>query len=363
MPVTNLFKREGLFLFLLLAGGGIVSCNSTHSEAPPEEKRAFVPQENLVDTLVLKEEIFKKELVSNGKLKALQKSELRFRIGGQLLSLPVQNGQFITKGTTIAVLDPFEYKQKLDQAETQLQNAHLEFRDLLMGQGYAEADSQKVPRIVYEGASIRSGYTAARRGLETAKHELASTVLKAPFAGKLANIKHKAYEQVSPGDVFCTLINDQEFEVEFQLVESEVSQVKKGDEVKVIPYSNEQVFKGKISQINPLVDEHGLVMVKAKVKNPGSLMEGMNVKVLVENEVPGKLIVPKAAVVLRQNQEVLFVYKKGKAMWTYVQTGEENSTSYTVTAHPDKGAQLQAGDTVIISGNLNLAHESEVVIK
>lgn len=67
--------------------------------------------------------------------------------------------------------------------------------------------------------------------------------------------------------------------------------------------------------------------------------------------------------VLRQNQEVLFKYVNGSAFWTYVQTGLENSTSYSVTAHPDKGGVLQEGDTVIISNNLNLAHESEVKLK
>jgi hypothetical protein len=87
------------------------------------------------------------------------------------------------------------------------------------------------------------------------------------------------------------------------------------------------------------------------------------VKVKIETAVPGQLVVPKSAVVQRQNQEVLFKYTNGIAFWTYVKTGYENSTSYTVTAHPDKGGTLMAGDTVIISGNLNLAHESEVTFE
>jgi hypothetical protein len=68
-------------------------------------------------------------------------------------------------------------------------------------------------------------------------------------------------------------------------------------------------------------------------------------------------------VVLRQNQEVLFKYVGGRAYWTYVQTGLGNTTSLTVTAHPDKGGTLQPGDTIIISDNLNLAHKSVVQLK
>jgi membrane fusion protein (multidrug efflux system) len=347
------------FLALVL----IQCCNTTHSENVTTEKRTFIPQENLVDTLVLKSTTFHKELVSNGTLKALKKSELKFRIGGQLQQVNAHNGQLVKEGATIASLDPFEYQLKLDKAETQLSTAHIELRDVLMSQGYAEVDSLKVPEIVMQGALVRSGYTAARRELKMIRNELAATSLKAPFTGKIANLSQKVYQQVPAGEVFCTLIDDSEFEVEFHLVESEIREVSTGDEVKIIPYSLNETYKGFISQVNPLIDEHGLVLVKARVKNNGSLMEGMNVKVLVEKNVPEQLVVPKAAVVLRQNQEVLFKYVKGKAFWTYVETGQENSTSYTVRAHPDKGASLQAGDTVIISGNLNLAHESDVVVK
>ena len=42
---------------------------------------------------------------------------------------------------------------------------------------------------------------------------------------------------------------------------------------------------------------------------------------------------------------------------------DSNSDSHAVTANADRGAILEAGDTVIISGNLNLADGSEVTLK
>jgi hypothetical protein len=68
-------------------------------------------------------------------------------------------------------------------------------------------------------------------------------------------------------------------------------------------------------------------------------------------------------VLLRQNLEVLFLYKDGEAYWTYVKIEMENSDSYAVVANEERSATLQPGDTVIISGNLNLAHGSKVSIK
>lgn len=90
----------------------------------------------------------------------------------------------------------------------------------------------------------------------------------------------------------------------------------------------------------------------------------MNVKVFIQKDIPDQFVVPKAAVVLRDNQEVLFTVKKGKAYWTYIQTTLENSKEYAVIPHPDKSsASLKVGDTIIVSNNLNLAHDSEIAIK
>jgi membrane fusion protein, multidrug efflux system len=92
-------------------------------------------------------------------------------------------------------------------------------------------------------------------------------------------------------------------------------------------------------------------------------MDGMNVKVYIETNVPNQLVVPRSAVLLRDNQEVLFKYVSGTTFWTYVQVLHENSTSYAIIANPDKGEILDPGDTIIVSGNLNLAHESKVEIQ
>jgi membrane fusion protein (multidrug efflux system) len=357
LPKTALLA---IIISLLILDG----CSPSNSETHVSEKRQYVRQENEVSTLVLKKEVFKNELVSNGKLKALRKSDLKFRIDGELRSLSVKNGQLVHTHQTLALLDQFEYRQQLKREQTDLKLATLELEDLLLGRGFSLKDSAKVPKDTYQMVLMRSGHLAAIRDLQTALYNLEGTVLKAPFSGKIANLKYNPYEQVSPGEVFCTIIDDAAFEVEFNLIETEIREIQLNDEVEVLPFSLSSPFKGYISEINPFIDKNGLILVKARVKNrQGLLLEGMNVKIRVEKEVPNLLVVPKSAVVLRQNQEVLFKCVRGKAVWTYIQTELENSESYTVKAHPDKGGTLQLGDTIIISGNLNLAHESEVRVK
>jgi len=82
----------------------------------------------------------------------------------------------------------------------------------------------------------------------------------------------------------------------------------------------------------------------------------MNVRVSIFRSLGKQWVVPKSAVVLRTGKEVVFTLEDGKAIWNYVQTGLENANSYTITSET-----LKEGDEVIISGNINLAHESSVV--
>lgn len=361
---TTSIKLTGFIVVILSAG--LISCSGPRSEeSQSAEKRQYVQQQNPVEVMILEKGLFKKELVNNGKLAALRKSELQFRVSEQLEEVSAKNGDHVRAGQLIASLVPFTYRQQLSSAEIKVKQASLEMQNVLIGQGYNTMDTTEIPPHIYQMAMIRSGYADALQALRTAGFNLESTRLTAPFDGILANISKKKYEQANSGDAFCTLIDDTEFEVEFSLVENEIAAISQGDEVQVVPFSDSsKSYKGRITGINPLIDENGLILVRAQVKNQGGLIEGMNVKVLVEKEIPGQMVVPKSAVVLRQNQEVLFkCIRDSIAFWTYVQTIAENSTSYSVMAHPDKGGTLEPGDTVIISGNLNLAHESQVTIR
>jgi membrane fusion protein, multidrug efflux system len=360
-------KKIKLPIVSFLIAGSLLFYGCAKSKAANEtaiEKKTYIAEKNEVETMVLKNESFQKELVSNGKIIAAQKNSVQFEVSDKLEHLYVKNGDNVRKGQLLASLNSFKYQQRLARAEIDLKKAKFQFEDMLVGRGIFTSKRDSIARDIYEMVASRSGYDAALLELKTAQHELKSTKLIAPFSGKVANIESRVYENVSVGKSFMTLIDDSVFEVEFYLIESEMKDVALNNSVQIVPFALGKTYNGHISSINPLIERNGTVLVKAVVKNDGKLTEGMNVKVRIEKEVKGQLVVPKSAVVLRDNQEVLFKVVDGKAYWTYVQTTLENSSFYAVIAHPDKSsASLTPGDTVIVSGNLNLAHDSEVILK
>jgi membrane fusion protein (multidrug efflux system) len=350
---------------ILIATHLLNSCSKAKAtDETSINKKAYVTEKNEVEMIILKNESFQKELVSNGKIIAAQKNSVQFEVSDKLEHLYVKNGDFVRKGQLLASLSSFKYQQRLARAEIDLKKAKFQFEDMLVGRGIFTTKKDSIAQEVYDMVASRSGYDAALLELKTAQYELKSTKLIAPFSGKVANIESRVYENVNAGKSFMTLIDDSVFEVEFYLIESEMKDVALNNSVQIIPFALSKTYNGHISSINPLIEKNGTILVKAIVKNDGKLTEGMNVKVRIQKEVKGQLVVPKSAVVLRDNQEVLFKVVAGKAYWTYIQTTLENSSSYSVLANPDKSsASLNPGDTIIVSGNLNLAHDSEVMLK
>ncbi len=361
--ISPFIQVKILFIFLIIA---LLSCKKDQTKIQEDliEKKQYLPEKNEVDVMVLKQETFKKEIVSNGKLVAIQKNQLKFDVSENLERLLVKNGDYVKKGQTLAVLRNFIYQQAYTKAKISLKKSELDFQDKLIGRGYETFNKDSIPKEEYEMLAIRSGYKNALHELQNAEFKLKSTKLIAPFNGKIATIKSKQYEHINAGTEVMTLINDAVFEVEFYLIESEVSEITVNGQIQITPFALNKTYQGKVTTINPQVEKDGTILVKAKVKNDGKLLEGMNVKVFIQKDISNQFVVPKSSVILRQNQEVLFTVKSGKTYWTYVQTTNENSKQYTVIPDPNKSsATLKVGDTIVVAGNLNLAHDTEVAIK
>ena len=260
-------------------------------------------------------------------------------------------------------MSTFRLKNKTATSKDALERAKLELQDVLIGQGYALADSAKVPPATMQLVRVKSGYDQALIQYQLAEYEERNAVLTAPFDGIVANLFAKQYNTASTSDIFCTVIDPGSLEAAFTVLESELPLVKNGDRVEVTPFAlNDTKAEGRITEINPLVDENGMVQVKAAVTDKGKLFEGMNVRVSIHRSLGKQLVVPKSAVVLRSGKQVVFKLDstRTKASWVYVHTGLENADSYTITS--SEGDGLKEDDFVITSGNINLAHEAPVTI-
>lgn len=354
---TTVHSYIGLFLLVFS------SCGYTGNEKQGDDRLRQQTIENEVEVITLEKTDFPRQILSNGKLAAVARASLSFSSPGPLIFIPVRNGQSVAKGTILAKVSRPDLELALESARLSLEKAEMDLLDYLVGQGYPARDTTAVPPEIMAAARMKSGYSVARNTLSKARMDMDGTVLRAPFFGRVADICLRQYDQ-SGTDSFCTLVDDRSFEVDFTVMESEYSFLSKGLPVKVTPYADAScTYPGNITDINPLVNKNGQILVRASIKGGGKLLDGMNVKVTVERIIPDVLVVPRSAVVIRDNLDVLFTYTDdGKAHWTYVNVITSNGDSHVVTANTSRGAVLSEGDRVIINGNLNLADGSSVVL-
>jgi len=350
-----------IFIYLLIVIG-FIGCAAKEEGTSSESNNdtSYVSDELAeVKVQALKYSDFNKEIISNGKLSAVQKADLRFRTSENIAKVYLKNGEHVGTGQTIALLDNFTLRNTYKQSKEQFERAKLDLQDILIGQGYSISDTSSIPKGTLIAARIKSGYDKAIADLEMAQYNLENSALKAPFSGIVANMILKENNMSNPGEKFCTVINNNKFEAEFTVLENELASLHKGQTVRIVPYAlNNVEVIGEITQINPVVDNNGMVAVKAICANKENILaEGMNIRVIIEDKVPKQLVIPKQAVVLRSEKQVVFIMQNSLAKWNYVKTGLENSTSFTILEG------LKSGDTVIFEGNLNLAHDSRVKVE
>lgn len=355
-----MIKTQNYRFLICLALFALAACSGAKKEEAADEGVATVlpDEKNEVTVLPLKRQIFNHELVSNGKIVAGGMADLRFESSGIVAQIYVKNGDRVHKGQKLAELDKFRLKNKTAQSKDALEKAKLELQDVLIGQGYAADDTANVPDDIMQLARVKSGYDQTLSQYELAKYEEEHATLVAPFDGVVANLFSKPYNAPSSSDAFCTIIGSQGMEADFTVLESELPLIKGGDKVVVTPYADPSAkYEGRISEINPLVDDKGMVKVKAVVNGQDKLFNGMNIRVNVHRSLGEQLVVPKSSVVLRSGKQVIFTLKDNKAKWNYVQTVLENSDEYTIVED-----EVQEGDVVIVTGNVNLAHEAPVKV-
>ena len=297
-------------------------------------------------------------MICNGRLMARRVVDLSFKNNEPIISIYVKNGDFVKKGDKIAAVDDFVLNHKLNMALETLEKSKLELQNLLIGQSYSLKDSADIPASVMKTVRVKSGYDNALSAYAMSKREKNESVLIAPFDGVIANLYTTELNPASQQQPFCRIIDQNSLEASFTVLESELNAVKCGNKVTVNAFSVPgEIITGTISEINPLVEESGMVRVRASVKKNKNLFEGMNVRVKINHSVPSKFVIPKSAVVVRKGKYVVFTYNEGKAIWNYIDILFENSTDYAI-----ESATIHEGDLIITEGNINLSNDATVKV-
>lgn len=326
------------------------SCSKENEKKNSKEETYTAEKIKTVSFVVINEQVFNREIIANGKVISKFKSAMNFNTTNKLTAIKIKNGQKVVKGELLASIENSLLKNNLEKTRIDLSKANNKLIEEKINFGI----DIKKPSL--EKLKIRSGLLEAQNNLERAQIEYNQTFLRAPFTGVIANIEKKEGDFITSSDIFCLLINPNNLEVSFLVLENELQFISKSQEIEIQSFVNkDELLKGIITEINPLVDKNGLIKIKAKIlSKETNIFEGMTVKVFINKPLKNVIVIPKEALVLRSNKEVVFTIEKGLAKWNYVEVVGENNNSYAIKK------SLKVSDTIIVSGNMNLSHYAEI---
>ncbi len=299
---------------------------------------------------------FKQVIYSIGKVYARQKANLHFQLKGPISAVYVKNGQRVEENQLLAKITDSTMLFEESRIKLEIQKAKLEQQSQLLGLGFSYSNKKNIPSQSLTITALNSGMVLLQNELALIKYKLKKTEIYAPFDGIIANLEASEFNQAVDYPLFCTLINDQLFNISFTILESEYTQIRLGQELQIEPLGFEgDPVTGEIVNINPIVEQEGLVQVRAEINEPNSwLMDGLNAKITIMTILKDKIVVPKKAVLNRQDKSLVFIYKDGVAKWTYVTTGFENEKNVIIKSG------IQNGQMVIVEGNDGLVHDDKV---
>jgi RND family efflux transporter MFP subunit len=217
-----------------------------------------------------------------------QASQLGFVISGIAKEIPVKEGDVITAGQTLMVLDTPDLQFAVTEAQAALHSTQA-YADL---QKYQKVKNQRNGKTVYDTVPeeyrqrVEARVQQAHVALELAQINFAEGTLTAPFDGIIASIKviPGEFVQADQGVVTLATLNNLQLET-IDLSERDITQVKIGTPVSISMEALNENFNGEVVSISPMADTvGGDVVFKVTIafdKQPKGLLWGMTAEVTI----------------------------------------------------------------------------------
>ena len=294
--------------------------------------------------------------------------EIRPQVSGLITKILIAEGQKVSKGQTLFVIDQVPYLEALNTAEAALKSAkaaeataQLNYdskKQLRSQQVISDYDLQTAQQALL---SAQAQVAQAQAQVANARNSLSYTVVKSPVSGVAGMIPYHVGALVSSNisEPLISVCDDSEMWVYFSLSEREVTDLTlqygsleafmKGmpDVSLLLSNGKEYSQKGRVDAVSGIVDAStGAVSLRAVFPNNEHLLRNGGTGTVVVSTIRDNVIViPQTATFELQNK--VFVYRviDGKTVQTEIKVAPLNDgISYIV----EEG--LAEGDIIIAEG-------------
>ncbi|MBR5727766.1 MAG: efflux RND transporter periplasmic adaptor subunit [Muribaculaceae bacterium] len=317
------------------------------------------------------------------------------QVSGQLMRICVTEGQQVSRGQVLFVIDSRNAQSELQSAQANLQaaQANLSAAQAQANSAKLEYDSNKnlfdkkiVSSYTLENslntyrqaqASVgqaKASVTQAQAAVSRARVNLGFCTLTSPVSGVVGEIEVNAGDQVTPMTQLTIVSGNRQMEAWFSVPESIIeagvsSGASQSDKAKylaelpdvtfVMKNGTEYPQKGRISSLTGVVDAAtGSLACKATFPNPdGHLYSGIQGTVVLPLSRKDVMVIPQTAVVRLQDKSLVYKVKPDSTATavTVITTDAGNGKDLIVKEG------LNVGDRIVTVGANNLQEGQQVL--
>jgi membrane fusion protein (multidrug efflux system) len=286
-----------------------------------------------------------RRLTAVGSLRSNESVIVRPEVAGRIAEIRFDEGERVTKGQPLVVLDDSIYRAEVEEVQASLELSranHERAIDLLQrGAGTTKARDEALARLRADEAA-----------LQLAKAHLDKMVIAAPFEGVVGLRKVSVGDFVNVGQDMVNLEQIDPLKADFRVAEVYLGAVRPGQRIELgVDAFPGETFAGEVYAIDPLIDESGRsVVLRARLPNPDDrLRPGLFARVtLVLNERNDAIQVPEQALVPQGQDQFVFRVVDGKAALTRVEVGIRREGMVEITEG------LGPEDEVVTAGQLKV---------
>ena len=384
MSRSGVFKFAVTVLLSASAGLGLAACKRSAGQSNAPATASPTPNVVQVSSSAAITRQLPQYFEGTGSLAANQQTDVAPETSGKVAAVGVDIGSSVRKGQMLVRLEDADFKDRIQQAQAQLDQARATLRQneakigLRPGQKFvpenvpevaaakaawdlAEKNLRRHEKLVESGDVSRATYDqqksmrdqaaeqyqalihqaqqnyaavansqgavdAAQTNLSLVKRNLTYTVVTAPMAGYVSERPADIGEYISPQQKVATIVSLNPLRVRIDVPEQSIPQIHVGESVSVsVAAYPDRSFSGRVARISPSVTPASRTMtVEADVDNPNAeLKPGQfaTIRVLLPQSAPA-LLVPQRALRTISGATYVFVIKNGFAQQRLVQAGQ-----------------------------------------
>ena len=351
---------------------------------------------------------------ATGKIQPELEIKLSSEVSGEIIELPVKEGQMVQKGDLLVRINPDIYQSVLKRSAASLETVRASLQQSEATLKEAEASYQRNKQLFAKGVISKSEWDKAVSVYEVAKasresahfnvqsamasvseaqDNLKKTVIYAPTTGTISKLNVELGERVvgtiqMSGTEIMRVANLGSMEVEVDVNENDIVKVNIGAPVQIaVDAYLRRIFKGSVTNIantanaTTSVDQVTNFKVKVHIDDTSysDLLQGKpsgyspfrpgmtaTVDILTQTK-KNVVVAPISAIVVKKRseidpntpkedadkrQEAIFVVKDGKAILRAVNTGIQDNTHIEILSGVGEGDEIIVGSYNVISKTL-----------